>query len=329
MRFLNCRKSDSELADADADVVLVEDPHHHRLAVVRRQDAHAEVVVLAVGRELDAAVLRAAPLGDVELGEDLDAREDGAEEPAGRVVALHEPAVDPVADPHAILEGLDVDVAGPQLHRLGDDQVDELHDGRVGGVLWVRAGGLLERRLREVDGGVGELLEHRVGALAVGQAVVAVDRLHDLLPQREHRLDLAVEDEAELLLHVDVGRVAGGHREHAAVLGQREDRVLAGHALRQEPHHLLRHRVVGEGHELEAVGPRQGLHHGLARRVAEPHELVVDRAARGAGETGRLGELLGRDDAVGDEDLGKRVGHVGPQGGRRQAGGSRNVSACS
>ena len=235
-----------ELADADADVVLVEDPHHHRLAVVGRQHADAEVVVFAVGGELDAAVLRAAALGDVELGEDLDAGEHRPQETARGIVALDEPAVDAVADPHAVFERLDVDVAGPELHRLDDDQVDELHDRGVGVVLLGRGCLLLDGRLGEVDRGVGELLEHRVGALAVAEAVVAVDRLHDLLAGGQGHLDVAVEDEPQLLLGVDVGRVAGGDAERAARLREREDRVLAGHALGQELDHLLRHRHVDE-----------------------------------------------------------------------------------
>ena len=79
---------------------------------------------------------------------------------------------------------------------------------------WLRL--LLDGGFGEVDRGVGELLEHRVGTLAVGEAVVAVDRLHDLLAGCDRHLDLAIEDEAKLLLGVHVGRVAGGDPQGAA-----------------------------------------------------------------------------------------------------------------
>ena len=243
---------EAELADADADVVLVENPHDDRLAVIRGQNADAEIVVFAVGRELDAAVLRAAALGDVEPRKDLDAREDRAEEAAGRIVALDEPAVDPVADADAILERLDVDVAGPQLHRFGDDQIDELHHRRVGVVFLLLVGRLLDGRLGEVDGGVGEFLEHRIGRLAVAGTVMAVDRLDDLLARGQRKLDVAVEDEAELVLGVDVGRIGAGDAERVAILGDGEDRVFAGHALREEIDDVL---LDGDPRQIDKLQP--------------------------------------------------------------------------
>ena len=325
-----------QLPDADLDVVFVEDPHHDRLAVVGGQDADAEIVVFAVGGELDPAVLRASAFGDVELGENLDAGEHRPQQAAGRVVALYQTAVDAVTDADPVFEGLDVDVARPQLHRLGDDQVDKLHHRGVGVVFLGRGGLLLDCRLGEVDGGVGELLEHRVGALAVGEAVVAVDRLDDLLADSERHLDLAIQDKPQLLLRVHVGGIAGGNAERAARLREREDGVFAGHALRKELHDLLGHGDFGEVDELEAVGLGQHLHHLCGVGVPEPDHLVVDLLARCARHPQRLRELLGGDEALGDEDLGECVGWHGGGSGRRGRGGqagcggcSRNVSECS
>ena len=62
---------------------------------------------------LDAAVLRAALLGDVDLTHDLEAGEQRREQPARGGVALDQHAVDPVADPDAVGERLDVDVRRP------------------------------------------------------------------------------------------------------------------------------------------------------------------------------------------------------------------------
>ena len=44
---------------------------------------------------------------------DLDPADDRAQQPARGGVAFHQHAVDPVADPHPVGEGLDVDVATP------------------------------------------------------------------------------------------------------------------------------------------------------------------------------------------------------------------------
>ena len=49
---------------------------------------------------------------------DLETADDRAEQPPGGVVALHQHAVDPVADPDPVGERLDVDVAGAHGARL-------------------------------------------------------------------------------------------------------------------------------------------------------------------------------------------------------------------
>ena len=109
---------EAELLDGHLNTVSVQDPHDDRLAVDRRQDADAQVEVLAVDRHLDPAVLGPALFGDVDLAHDLDAGGQRRQQPARRAVALDQHAVDPIADPDAVGERLDVDIAGPQVDRL-------------------------------------------------------------------------------------------------------------------------------------------------------------------------------------------------------------------
>ena len=59
-------------------------------------------------------------------------REQGTQQPPRRAVALDQHAVDAVANAHAILERLDVDVRGPELHRLANHQLHQPHDRRAG-----------------------------------------------------------------------------------------------------------------------------------------------------------------------------------------------------
>ena len=135
MRFRNFLKSllrQAQLPDADLDVVLVQEPHHARLAMVGGQHADPQVELLAAGGDLDPAVLAAAAFGDVHLGQNLDAGEQGPQQPPRRAVALDQHAVDPVANPHPVFERLDVDVRGPQLHRLADHQLHQPHDRGAG-----------------------------------------------------------------------------------------------------------------------------------------------------------------------------------------------------
>ena len=57
---------DAELLEVERQVALVEDSEHDLLAEERRQRGHAEVDDLLAHLQLDAAVLRHAPLGDVQ-----------------------------------------------------------------------------------------------------------------------------------------------------------------------------------------------------------------------------------------------------------------------
>ena len=114
-----------QLADADLDVVFVQQPHDAGLAVVGRDDADPQVELLVAHGDLDPPVGRSPLFGDVDLGQDLDAGDDRREHPAGGAFAFDADAVDPIADPDPILKRLDMDVAGPQLDRFLDHQVDQ------------------------------------------------------------------------------------------------------------------------------------------------------------------------------------------------------------
>src|SRR5437899_1534385 len=91
-----CPVRDAWIAVSALVVVAVEDSHHDRLAVRRREDADTQVDVLTGHEDLDAAVLGPPLLGDVDESHDLDPADDRAEEPSRGAVAFHQHAVDPV-----------------------------------------------------------------------------------------------------------------------------------------------------------------------------------------------------------------------------------------
>jgi len=119
LRLLN-----SALADSLSRMRMTESSRngrHDRDAEVDRAPAHAE---------LEAAVLRDALLGDVELRHDL-MREMMV--PWCRLSIgpwLVQDAVDAVLDEDHVFLGLDVDVGGAPLDRVEHDESTELDDGR-------------------------------------------------------------------------------------------------------------------------------------------------------------------------------------------------------
>jgi hypothetical protein len=117
-------------------------------------------------------------------------------------------AVDPVADTDVLLLRLDVDVRRPVLHRLGDEQVDQLDDRGVLHHLPDRGEVLL---VLPFAGGLGrDVLDVTV------HAAVAVDGVEDGRTRRHHRADLGVGDGADVVDREDVRGV--GHRHDQAPL---------------------------------------------------------------------------------------------------------------
>ena len=136
---LEGRRIEPQLGEIEGEVRLVKDAEHDLLAEDGGERADAQVDGPLHDADLDASVLRHAPLGDVQIGHDLHAGDDGRPHPHRGRGHLLEHAVDPKADSQPLLVRLDVDIAGPASHRLGDQRVDELdHRGLVAAGAGVR-----------------------------------------------------------------------------------------------------------------------------------------------------------------------------------------------
>jgi hypothetical protein len=68
---------EAQRVEIEDDALAVEDSHHHTFAVRSGHRGNAQVQLLAPHAVHDAAVLRQPPLGDVELGHDLDTADHG------------------------------------------------------------------------------------------------------------------------------------------------------------------------------------------------------------------------------------------------------------
>src|ERR687888_314566 len=141
---------------------LVEQAHHDRLALDggERGDADVEHPAGGGGVQRDAAVLRLAALGDIELRQHLQASRHSGNHPARNPLYLVQDAVDPQPDHQRLLLRLEVDVAGAVLRRLEDDRVDKSDERDVGdAVVDLEIVDLLlflaEKRIALVDRGPG------------------------------------------------------------------------------------------------------------------------------------------------------------------------------
>ena len=123
----------SEFAQAAQRGILPEQTHHDRFAVQHRNDGNADVHLGVINAHLDAAVLRQAFFGDVEVAQNFDARNDGRLKALelrghGNVLQL---AVNAVADAEFVLERFEMDVRRAQFDGVLQNLVDEADDGRL------------------------------------------------------------------------------------------------------------------------------------------------------------------------------------------------------
>ena len=227
----------AELNEANANVVLVQNTHNDRLAVVRRNNRDAQVEFLFAERQLNTPVLRSAAFGDVEFRQNLEAGHERPLETLRDGVALDQLAVDAVTDADAVFERLDVNVGRAEVNGVGDDLVAEADDRRV--AFGASAGDVVERVVVVFDDGevnrrVGHVVNHRVRRLADVLTVVAVDRFLNRFAGRNERFDRTLENEAQLFEDFDVVRVADDDLQRVAVFFERKNAVFAGDRFRNQ-----------------------------------------------------------------------------------------------
>ncbi len=228
----------AELAERQRARPGIEHPQDRRLTGYERDDRDADVDPPPLERDAHAAVLRQAALGDVELAEDLDARDDL------RGLALrdrrrrgHDP-VDPVAHAQLAVVRVEVHVGRARLDRVGDDRAHEL-DGR--GVV----GGGFER-VRDLLVGIRLDLEVVV---EVGLEVVDASQQDvEVLARDDDRLDAHVGEHREVV-----------EREHIRRIGHRDEQDLV---------------AVADRHGVQA--PQRGSGHEVQSRDVRPQRLEAD-----------------------------------------------------
>ena len=153
---------EAERREAGREVRLVENTHDDLLAVDGRENRNTHVDFLLERLDLEAAILRAPALGNVEVGENLDSRHDGVVQGLWRRWPVDELAVDAVPEARSLFHRLEVDIGRLCLESLDHDRVDHADDRCLAGCV--------ERCVESV----------RALVLAGGHLDVAVVALHDV-----------------------------------------------------------------------------------------------------------------------------------------------------
>ena len=181
-----------------------QDADDHILPVEARDDRDAQIDLLVLDFDDRPAILREAPLHDVELGDDLDPGDDRRLEVARllRHALVIEDPIHAIAHADAIAEGLDVDIRGARGDRLGEDLIDQRdHRGRISGFLHVF--NLLEADRLALLGlfGAHRLARQDLLDRLRSNPVGASDRQQDLLFRRQDPLDRIPQVQLQIFRH--------------------------------------------------------------------------------------------------------------------------------
>ena len=178
---------EAEIGEVAALGALVEDADDQALAVHRGCRGDAQVDPAAEQGQPRAAVLRQAALGDVELGQDLDARDHRGRQPGRRRAGLAQPAVHAIAHAQMVARGLDMDVRGVQAQRVGQQLVDQPHHRRLLG----GADQMLDVGAELAGQILADIVDDPLQGRLAGVPVAGIGLLQ-VLQRRDHRHDPAL-----------------------------------------------------------------------------------------------------------------------------------------
>ncbi len=264
------------LVEAPEDRGAVQEPHDDLFAVAGGQDRDAQVDGAAAHADGDLAILGNAPLGNVEIGHDLHARDEGRVHLVGDLPHVEEHAVDPVADLGVFFLGLDMNVAGALAEGVGQQEIDILDDGRFAGGFFEVAEILLEL-LDDFD--LVQIVHHVIHIVVEPGVVELVGDRLDVGVGADHDADLQVGLSLDVVKGEDIGRPAGGHHQRAIAEGDGHDMVgldvVRGQLVEGGAIDLLGGNLA----EFETVQPRLGLQDILGQNADGPDELIDIAAA--------------------------------------------------
>ena len=231
--------------------------------------------------QLDAPVLRQALLGDVQLAEDLQARDDLRLEVPDlrRDDGFQQHAVNAVADAQLVLERLEVHVGRAPVNRLGQHLVDELDDrGVLGAAGEVEA--LLVLVLDDLDAGVGGVGDEGLQRVRA-DAEAVLDAPVNLGGRRQRQAELLPGEQAQFV-HAGGAEQPAGHRpDLAAGRFHRQQAVLEQDPGREPREEFLGRRRLLQVHVRHLELGRQVAQHLVLRQPARFEQRLVERLALG------------------------------------------------
>src|SRR5579871_100701 len=207
---------------------LVEDAKHGVFAVAGRHDGDTQVNKAAFVFHAEAAVLRNTALGNVEIAEHLDARNDGRMPVFGNGRhGVLENAVNTVFDGDFAVTRFNVNVACAALEGGEDDGFDQFNDGARGGV---SRNAIAGERFIGVFVGLAGLQRERFGGLFEDALRLfgSLEQVANLARSGNFDGELFAEEQLKFVGKCNLAGFGNGDRENVVVHLERNE-VVAEH----------------------------------------------------------------------------------------------------
>ena len=202
-----------------------------------RHGGDANVDVQARHLEPRRAVLRQPPLGDVEAGENLDARNQRLRQRVRRRGNRSQQAVDAHAHIETIAHRFDVNVARPKVDRFFQEIVDGAHDRR--------AAGEVAQAVDAFFGGAGSLADGRRRPLLFGTQALRQGR-RDIVERGDGDHDRTAEHDLGAPLRDDIGRIGDSETKSSVACVEGKHHGLAQEASREAIGERRRCKQIGQ-----------------------------------------------------------------------------------
>ena len=122
----------AELSSDYGPAAAIEESEHDTFAEERRHGRHAKIELPVFESDADASVLRPTPFGDIELRQELDARDDGVGQCGRRAPARATSTPSRRnANAEAASGRFEMNVARARVIGVAHEQIDEPDDGRL------------------------------------------------------------------------------------------------------------------------------------------------------------------------------------------------------
>ncbi|GBC76990.1 hypothetical protein HRbin08_00458 [bacterium HR08] len=261
----------AQVAEFLAELLLVEDADDGIFAVNGRYDRDAEINGAPAHAHAEPAILRDAPLSDVQFRHHLDARDD-------RLMMLNvngrsrrvEHTVNAVFDHDLRSMRLNVNIAGAPLQGRQDDRIHKLHNRAhlpiahqaIQVQVLLPLLGLLHERHAQM---LGRLIQDALRGIA------AREHRFDRRGGRHHPAHLLPQPRANLIQTFQIRGIGDGHKQHVPLPSNGDEAILHHQLDREKSQQFL---IQAHAREIEK---RQPIPFGQAARALLFDQRIRDR----------------------------------------------------